>query len=123
LAATLERALTTTGFTPGIASTASHHRSTTTIYYPDPGSTQAANTLAGILGDLPIALDSTVPARHLRVILGTDFAMPATLGTTKLPAPGDSSPTTTAPPAPHHPDPQPPDPTNSISDTGIPCVK
>jgi LCP family protein required for cell wall assembly len=123
LAATLERALTTTGFAPGITSTAPHHRTTTTIYYPDPSSTEAANTLAGILGDLPIALDSTVPPRHLRVILGTDFAMPATLGTTKLPAPGDSSPTTPTPPAPHHPDTQPPDPTNSISDTGIPCVK
>ncbi|HWR48794.1 MAG TPA: LCP family protein [Pseudonocardiaceae bacterium] len=119
LAAALEHALATTGFTPGVTSNARRHRSTTMIYYPDPGSAQAANTLAAMLGGLPTELDSTVPAGHLRVILGADYTMPATLGT------GDSSPTTATPPAPaapHRNDTEPTDP-NSVFGAGIPCVK
>jgi LCP family protein required for cell wall assembly len=126
LAAALERALATTGFTPGITSTAQRYRSTTTIYYPDPGSTGAANTLAGMLGELPTAPDPTVPTGHLRVVLGADYTMPATLGVAGPPAAGDSSPTTSTPPAPaapNHNDTRPTDPINSISGAGIPCVK
>jgi LCP family protein required for cell wall assembly len=122
LAAALERALTTAGFTPGVTSTAQRHLTTTTIYYPNPGSTEAANTLAGMLGELPTVQDSTVPTGHLRVVLGADFTMPDTLGT---PTAGDSSPITSTPPAPaapNHDDPGSTDP-NSISGTGIPCVK
>lgn len=121
LAAGLEHALTTTGFTPGVTSNARRHLNTTMIYYPDPGSVQAANTLAAMLGGLPTEPDSTVPAGHLRVILGADYTMPATLGT---PPAGDSSPTTSTPPAPAgpHNDAGPTDP-NSIFGAGIPCVK
>jgi LCP family protein required for cell wall assembly len=126
LAAALEHALATTGFTAGTTSTAPHHRTTTTIYYPDPGSADAANTLASMLDDPPTALDATVPTRHLRIILGADFTLPAGLGTTQPPAPGNSPPATatpSAPRAPHQPDTPPIDPTNPISGTGIPCVK
>lgn len=120
LAASLQRALSTTNFIPGSTSTAPHHRSITTIYYRDPGSTEAANTLARMLGELPTAQDSTVPTGHLRVVLGADFTLPAALDMTKSPASGDSSPTTSTPAAPHQAG---AGPTDSISGTGIPCVK
>jgi LCP family protein required for cell wall assembly len=121
LAAALEHALITTGFIPGVTSNARHHLSTSMIYYPDAGSAQAANTLAAMLGGLPAELDSTVPTGHLRVILGADYTMPATLGT---PTTSDSSATTSTPPAPagpHRNDAEPADPT-SVSGAGIPCV-
>jgi LCP family protein required for cell wall assembly len=110
LAAGLEHALAVTGFTPGVTSNARRYRNTTIIYYPDPGSAAAANTLAGMLGGPPTELDATVPAGHLRVVLGADYTMPATLGARST---GEASPLTSTPPA--------PDP-NSVSATGIPCV-
>jgi LCP family protein required for cell wall assembly len=121
LAAALEHALTSTGFIPGVTSNARRHLSTSMIYYPDASSAQAANTLAAMLGGLPAELDSTVPTRHLRVILGADYTMPASLGT---PTTGDSSATTSTSPAPagpHRNDAEPADPP-SVSGTGIPCV-
>jgi LCP family protein required for cell wall assembly len=117
LAAALERALTTTGFTPGVTSTAGRHRSTTMIYYSDRSSTQAANTLAEMLGQLPTAPDSTVPTGHLRVVLGADFTMPTTLD---RPTGDGPSATSSAAPAPAAPSAQPAD---SVSGTGVPCVK
>ncbi|MGH3669853.1 MAG: LCP family protein [Pseudonocardiaceae bacterium] len=121
LAGALEHALTTTGFTPGIAGTAYRHRSTTTVYYPGPGSTDAAGALAGMLGGVPTAQDPTVPAGHLRVVLGADYSMPPTLTTAVRGHSPDSAP-------PARPSP-PPDaaPTSDGPDTlpgaGIPCVK
>jgi len=114
LAAALEHALTPTGFTPGVTSNGRRHLSTTMIYYPDPGSAQAAHTLAAMLGGLPTEPDSTVPTGHLRVILGADYTMPATL------TPGDSSSTST-PSASHGNDTEPTD-ASSLSGAGIPCV-
>ncbi len=119
LAAAVERALATTGFTPGVTSTAQRHRSTTTVYYPDPGSIEAANALAGMLGEPRTAQDSTVPPGHLRVVLGADFTMPPTMGALST---GDSHPDTSTPPTPADPNQAgAADPT--ISGTGIPCVK
>ncbi|MGH3722163.1 MAG: LCP family protein [Pseudonocardiaceae bacterium] len=117
LAAALEHALATTGFTPGVTSNGRSHLNTTMIYFPDAGSAGAAKTLAGMLGGPPTERDSTVPAGHLRVVLGADYTMPAALAS-------DSSPTTSAPPAPapNQNDAGPTD-TTSISGTGIPCVK
>jgi LCP family protein required for cell wall assembly len=117
LAAALERALATTQFTPGVTSTAARHRSTTMIYYPDRGSTQAANTLAQMLGQLPTAWDSTVPTRHLRVVLGADYTVPAALNRPTGVDPSAISSTTPAPVDPPTP------PADSISGTGMPCVK
>ncbi|MGH3853387.1 MAG: LCP family protein [Pseudonocardiaceae bacterium] len=115
LAAALEHALTSTGFTPGVTSNGRHQVSTTMIYYPDAGA-GAAKTLAGMLGGTPTAPDSTVPTGHLRVVLGTDYTMPAAL----TPA---AAPTTMPPaPGPNQNDAQPSDP-NSVSGGGIPCVK
>jgi LCP family protein required for cell wall assembly len=111
LAAALEHALSTTGFTPGVTSNALRHLNTTTIYYPDPGSAQAANTLAAMLGGLPTEPDTTITTGHLRVVLGADYTMPATLGT----------PTTSSPPAPAGPPRNDAEPT-SLSGVGIPCV-
>jgi LCP family protein required for cell wall assembly len=116
LAAALERALRTTGFTPGVTSNARHHLRTSMIYYPDPGSAPAANTLAAMLGGLPTAQDATVPPGHLRVILGADYTMPATLTPAAPPAPagppragaGASGAGASEP--------------DSLSGTGIPCV-
>src|SRR5262249_34847502 len=112
LAAGVEHALPGTGFTPGLASTAARHRTTTMIYYPDPGSATTANTLATMLGAPPTPQDSTVPTGHLRVILGANFTMPENLPTT-TPAPAA---------APHHSDPTPTEP-SGIASTGVPCVK
>lgn len=119
LAAELERALAPTGFTPGVTSTARRHRSTTMIYYPDRGSIQAANTLAKMLGQLPTAPDSTVPTGHLRVVLGADYTLPATLD---RPTGDDSSAASSTAPAPAD---SPAQRAGSapLSDTGIPCVK
>jgi hypothetical protein len=89
------------------------------IYYPDYGSIQAANTLAEMLGQLPTAPDSTVPAGHLRVILGADYTMPATLD---RPTGDNSSAASSTTSAPADPSAQRADST-TISGTGIPCVK
>lgn len=93
----LAHALAPTGFTPGATSTARRYRTTTMVYYPARGLADAARTLAGMLGGrLPTAPDSELPVGHLRVILGTDFTMPAALGvTTTTPAGGSSPPTST----------------------------
>jgi LCP family protein required for cell wall assembly len=120
LAASLERALTPTGFTPGVTSTARHHQSTTTIYYPDSGAADAAKTLATMLGELPTARDSTVSSGHLRVVLGADFTMPDSLGTSS--AAGDSSPTPATASTPGAGQPSAADP-DSISGAGVQCVK
>jgi LCP family protein required for cell wall assembly len=120
LAASLEHALTPTGFTAGVTSTARHHRSNTTIYYPDSGAAEAAKTLATMLGELPTARDSTVSTGHLRVVLGTDFTMPDSLGTTS--AAGDSSPSPPLASTPGAGQPNAADP-DSISGAGVQCVK
>jgi LCP family protein required for cell wall assembly len=130
LAAGLENALAGTGFTSGVTSTARRHRATTTVYYPGPASATAAKTLAGMLGDLPTALDSTVPTGHLRVVLGADYSAPTALGTAGPTPAGDLSSRTSSSMAavpPHDGtgavDPLGPMNANSISGGGIPCVK
>lgn len=124
LAATLEHALTATGFTQGVTSTARRHRSTTTIYYPDSGAADSAKTLATMLGELPTARDSTVSTGHLRVVLGADFTMPTSLGAADSAAAGDSSPGPVTTPAPGAGAAQPNDADpDSISGAGVPCVK
>lgn len=127
LAASLEHRLAGSGFTPGSTSTYSRTRTRTMIYYPRSGLADAANTLAERLDAASVAQDSTVPAGHLRVVLGTDFTMPDSLPTAH-PAVAASSPTdSTSPTASTSPAPPPPstestDP-GSISGGGIPCVK
>nr|MBA2471133.1 LCP family protein [Pseudonocardiales bacterium] len=122
LAATLEHALTPTGFTPGVTSTARRHRSTTTVYYPDSGAADAAKTLAAMLGELPTAVDSTVSSGHLRVVLGADYTMPASLGTANSATTGDSSPRPAPGAAPGAAPSSDADP-DSISGAGVQCVK
>ncbi|MGB8996751.1 MAG: LCP family protein [Pseudonocardiaceae bacterium] len=122
LAGSLEHALTATGFTQGVTSTARRHRSTTTIYYPDSGAADAAKTLATMLGELPTALDRTVSTGHLRVVLGADYTMPATFGTAGSSPAGDSASGATAASTPAAPQGNAPDP-DSISGTGVQCVK
>jgi hypothetical protein len=121
LAGALEQALTTTGFTPGVASTAYRHLSSTTIYYPGPGSTGAAGALAGLLGGLPTAQDPTVPAGHLRVVLGTGYSMPPVLTTAaRGHSPGTAAPARPAPPPGAASNGDGPD---TLPGAGIPCVK
>jgi hypothetical protein len=131
LAAALESALRATGFTPGLTSNAPHHLRTSMIYYPDPGSAPAANTLAAMLGGLPTALNATVPPGHLRVMLGADFTMPDAMpGALTTPA------APSAPAGPHRtgaeasgagpsgagPGGAEASGADSLSGTGIPCV-
>jgi LCP family protein required for cell wall assembly len=125
LAAGLEHALPSTGFTPGTASTAARHRRTTTIYYPDSSSAETANALATVLGGLPTARDSTVPTGHLRVVLGADFSMPDDLVTNDGSGGTEPSPTAGTSPAPggaSHGDAVASQP-SSIAGGGVPCVK
>lgn len=112
LAAALERALRATGFTPGVTSNARRHLHTSMIYYPDPGSAPAANTLAAMLGGLPTAPDATVPSGHLRVILGADYTMPGALTPPAAPSAPAAPPRTGAEAS----------GADSLSGTGIPCV-
>jgi len=123
LAAGVERALANTGFTSGVASTATRHRRTTMIYYPDPQSAESANALAAMLGGLPTARDSTVPAGHLRVTLGADFTMPDDLPTGSASEAGDSASSTGTSPAPGGTGPASPAGASSIGGAGVPCVK
>jgi LCP family protein required for cell wall assembly len=122
LAAGLERGLADTGFTSGVASTAARHRRTTMIYYPDPRSAESANALAAMLGGLPTARDSTVPAGHLLVTIGADFTMPDDLPTGGASGAGDSAPHTGTPPAPGVADHSDAVATGPGSG-GVPCVK
>jgi LCP family protein required for cell wall assembly len=105
LAGELERALAGRGYPEGNAGTSTRRVSRSVVYYR-PGDAAAAATLSTLLGGMPTAEDGQVPAGHLRVVLGSDFSMPAGLNTAGEAAPAQ-------PPA---------DPPNAISGGGIPCV-
>jgi LCP family protein required for cell wall assembly len=119
LAAGLERALAGTGFTPGVASTAPRLLPTTRVYYPDADAAAAASALSGMVGGVPVARDPSVPAGHLRVVLGADYAGP-TIG----PAPVSPPVSPGSPGAgTGSPDPGAGGISGGISGGGIPCVK
>lgn len=122
----LEAALAGThGYVEGRVSTLTPHRSTSVIEY-GAGAQTAASSLSTLLGGISTQPASIVPAGTIRVIIGNDFTMPASLGGT-----GSGAATTTPPPAsavqaangaagsagP------PPTALSALSGGGIPCVK
>ncbi|WP_245787496.1 LCP family protein [Amycolatopsis saalfeldensis] len=117
LAATVSHALAAKGYTAGTTSTDAHHVSRTVVYYGSGGST-SASAVAKLLGGVTTEHDTTVPAGHVRVVVGTAFTMPTALAGSGGGAPGGSPSTT--------PSSGPPDtsaPPSGLSGGGIPCVK
>ncbi len=145
LAAQLEKGLGAKGYTQGSAGNGSQNLNHSSVRYS--GDQQAATGLSNLLGGIPIEQDPNVPAGHLKVVVGTDFSMPASLASDS--SGGDSAaagaggagganaavagfPATQ--PAPAQPPPGPPggapapNPPNpnqpsALSGGGIPCVK
>ncbi|HEY6423950.1 MAG TPA: LCP family protein [Pseudonocardiaceae bacterium] len=114
LAGAVQRALAGKGFTPGIASTDPQHRTRSVIYY-GPGGSAVAAVAATLLGGLPVESDPTLEAGRLRVMLGSDFTMPAARPATPGPAtPGPVGNATQGGTGPTTPD--------NVSGGGIPCV-
>lgn len=112
VAASLETVLTAHGLTRGSASTQRRESRRTELSYA-PDSADSANALANLLGGVPTSKDPALRQGHERLLVGTDFSMPA-----ELTAPGqgaDDPPTGTGP--------APAAPASSISGGGIPCVK
>jgi LCP family protein required for cell wall assembly len=111
LAGKLETELAARGLTRGTTSTGAQPRHESTVSY-SPGSEAAAGALATALGGLPTQADPSLPSGHERVVLGTDFSLPA--------GPGAAG---TDPTAPSTDQSSPAAPTASLSGGGIPCVK
>ena len=109
------------GYRKGTSSTVATRATSVVEYGTD---SAAATAVAQALGLTP-EHDSTIPAGHVRVVLGKDFSMPKNLGSGST-----SSTPTSVGPLPSQP---PPDnsgnndadtnPMSSISGGGIPCVK
>ncbi|MEV6274971.1 LCP family protein [Nocardia sp. NPDC051832] len=80
MAATLATALSTRGYTKGTVGNGTTMTTTSTIHYA-PGGEAEAKRLAATLG-LPIAESSALAEGHLKVVLGSDFTLPADLTAT-----------------------------------------
>lgn len=111
LAATVAQALAPFGFRTGdlrnLAST------TSSVAYGT-GATDDASSAAKLLGGLPVSQDTHLPRGHVRITLGTGFALPAALG----PHGADSPPgAPSSPPAP-----PPPPQGGTVDGGGVPCV-
>jgi LCP family protein required for cell wall assembly len=78
-ASRLEQALATRGFTQGVPSTESQIGSTA-VEYESPGALAAAKAVAALLGGAPVQQSSATQSGRVRVVLGTDFSLPAALG-------------------------------------------
>ena len=113
LAGALETRLTALGLTKGTATTERRLQHESTVSYA-PGSESAATALAKALGGLPTQRDATLPGGYERVVLGTDFTMPATL--TGDPSARDATSGRAGSAAPAVP-------ASSLGGGGIPCVK
>jgi LCP family protein required for cell wall assembly len=128
LAGDLEKALASKGYTQGTPSTDPEHLTKSSVHYSgDPGS---ATALANLLG-IPTEQDSSVPAGHLKVVIGTDFSMPSSLssgGSSSGSGSGGSGGAALMAPPPKAQAPAPApspsaDPNSALSGGGIPCVK
>ncbi len=105
LAAQVSGQLTAVGYAPGVAENAGN-RGTSVVRYSGSDDT-AARQVAEVLGGMPVELDTTVPAGHVRAYLGLDYQRGALNVPSEPPPPGAPS-VSTAPP-----------PTTSA---GVPCV-
>jgi hypothetical protein len=81
VAADLEGALAKKGYTKGVTSTKSVI-SSTAVEYDSSSSLAAAKAVAGLLGGVPVEQSSAAAGGRVRVVLGSDFSMPAALGGT-----------------------------------------
>lgn len=118
LAGTLESLLASRGLTRGAASTHRRRVDQTELRYA-PDAADSATALANLLGGVSSVSDSSLRAGHERLVLGTDFTMPAELNSdAAVPGPGADDSTagaSAARPAAV--------PASSINGGGVPCVK
>jgi len=119
-AARLEQGLVAQGFTQGTASTQYIVSRTTVIDY-GAGAGAASNAVSTLLGGIATQPSSAVAAGTLKIIIGTDFTLPASMAgatgvaTTTPPAATPVQATGGASP--------PPTALSALAGGGIPCVK
>jgi LCP family protein required for cell wall assembly len=116
VAGQLEQALAGKGFTQGRASSEAPRISTTIVEYDSAGTLAAADAVANLLGGVTVQRSSVAESDRVRVVLGTDFTMPASLGGTPA---ASTSVVATGSEAPGS-NPNAPSPLNGGS---VPCVK
>ncbi|QUQ64019.1 LCP family protein [Kutzneria sp. CA-103260] len=123
LAGDLEAALVGKGAVKGVASSGRSMLSQSTVYYGT-GGADAANAVGTMLGIDDVESDTNVAAGTVRVVVGTDFSMPAALT-----APTSTAPTSAAPPAPSSSTAPPATsssasgPMDALQGGSVPCVK
>jgi LCP family protein required for cell wall assembly len=98
-AAKVEKALTGNGFTEGTSSNASSKVRHTIVYYGH-GASDAASRIANVLGGYNTEPSSVVGAGTVKVVLGSDFSMPAGLAAAAGSDFGSGSVTATSAPPP-----------------------
>lgn len=117
LAGSVESKLADRGLTRGSATTEHSLKDETTLEYA-PDVADSATALAGLLEGITTKQDADLRSGHERLVVGTDFSMPAALAATDsgddADDSGDDASGTPAPPA---------APASSINGGGIPCVK
>lgn len=119
VAGDVESALSAKGFTKGTASTGIADVSSTVVEYGSSSTLAAAQAVAGLLGGVPVQLSDVATTGRVRVVLGTDFTMPADLD-----GPASTSTATTAPVATGSEAPgSNPNAPSPLAGGGIPCVK
>lgn len=82
IAGQVEQALSGKGFTQGQASSEAPYVSSTYVEYDSSGALAAADAVANLLGGVTVQRSAVAAPGHVRVVLGTDFSMPASLGGT-----------------------------------------
>ena len=123
LAGQLERALTARGFRPGKASTGPVLVRVSVVEY-GAGAQTSASSLAGALGGLATQRSAGLRPGAVRVVIGTDFTLPAGFATGR-PSPSATEPAPATPVPGAGPGVAAPPPTalSALSGGGIACVK
>jgi len=120
LAGQLLTALAGKGATKGSPSTGSSILAHSTVYY-GPGGADAANAVANLLGIDDVETGSTVAAGAVRVVIGTDFSLPAALttptSTSAAPPTSSAAPTTSSSAS------STAGPMDALQGGSVPCVK
>lgn len=122
LAAAVTQALTPYGFRAGERTTTAPAASA--VAY-GAGAQDDAAAAASLLGGLPVAADSHLPKGHVRITLGTGFALPATLGPHGADAPPGVSASASTPAGPtsvNEPPPAAGPQGGTVDGSGVPCV-
>jgi LCP family protein required for cell wall assembly len=121
LAGKVETALSGKGFLQGSATSQYPVRHTSVIDYGT-GASAAATTLSGMLGGVSSESDSALGANTVRIVLGTDFSLPAALGgtATSTPPPATAVSAANGAAGPNGP---PDNALSALSGGSVPCVK